>query len=549
MPKIGNRRALETKPRRKKMTKWTGTKTVAKTSLATSLAVVAAGASGIGIAGATYSFKGSDTLTEVVRDAINGAVTAGAIPANTFDYINTGSGKGEADAKAGLQAIVPMSRNFTADIIGDAYAVPPTTGTHNNWNPGLRNVIGLDAAVMVERLNGTSYTPCRNLLAPIDTDGRHAVQDSVLGLVLGGVGGEGSTEACRDQKRLDAIDQLAQCFKGVTYLEHFYRRDDRSGTADTFKERLRVKRFCNGRAPGVDSAGNDYNMNNDDADPVRRACVAADSTHAATPCTLWPTTTQCTGGTGCTQGFLVALSQRDPDASTVDITTSIAARVRNDPYLRTVGFAGREASKWAGNTAPMVNSVSSSDVSTRNGKYFLSRRLFVQWAAGNLSGDRLTQETALYNWMTDPDGDIAGRYNVDPLLTAHGFLPCMPTRGQTPVSTSNLCNSETPIRPAETTPKQCIPAGATGNAADICCATGTTSPASPGTCPTYNCAAVTVGCATNADCCGSPAGMTCQELGNGHLACCIGPTETGQDCAADSDCCTGSCNTTTNKCN
>jgi hypothetical protein len=45
------------------------TRTFFKTSLATSLAVVATGSAGV-MAAAPWAFVGSDTLTEVVRDAI-----------------------------------------------------------------------------------------------------------------------------------------------------------------------------------------------------------------------------------------------------------------------------------------------------------------------------------------------------------------------------------------------------------------------------------------------------------------------------------------------
>jgi len=156
--------------------------------------------------------------------------------------------------------------------------------------------------------------------------------------VLGGVGGEGSTEACRDQKRLDAIGPARPVLQGRDLPRALLRRRTTGlGQRTPSRERLRVKRFCNGRAPGVDSAGNDYNMNNDDADPVRRACVAADSTTPRLPARFGQPPRCARAGLAARRASC-ALSQRDPDASTVDITTSIAARVRNDPYLRTVGY-------------------------------------------------------------------------------------------------------------------------------------------------------------------------------------------------------------------
>ena len=518
------------------MTKWTRTGIVAKTSLATSLAVVAAGASGSGLA--AYTFAGSDTLTQVIQDSISQAGLSA-----TLTYFNTGSGQGESDALANKQSIVPMSRNFKSSVFT----------TKNSWRPQLRNVIGLDAGVMVEVLSGTGFGPCRNLFATLGQP------NSILSLVLGGVGGVGTTEACRDQRRLDAIDQLAACFTGVDYLEHFYRRDDRSGTSDTFKERLGVDRFCNGRAPGLQSGTTspDTNLYNDDSDPVRRACIPADATHAKTVCTKWPSTEQCQNTptvAGCTQGFVVALSERDPDPTTPDMTTSIAGRVLGDGSYRTVGFAGREASRVKGNTAPMFNWISPSDYSVRNGKYFLARRLFVNWADTNTdaaSGGaaQRTAETSLYNWMTDPNGDpLPGRFNVDPIMVNHGFLPCT-TDSTDPTDTDNLCNSEWPIPAAQVTSKQCIPPGINGNGSDACCSTGATSVAST-PCPAYTCSGITSGCSSTAECCSSTPGMTCQDLGTGHNACCVGGSPSGPDytCTTNAECCSNSCNTTTGKC-
>jgi hypothetical protein len=385
-------------------------------------------------------------------------------------------------------------------------------------------------------------------LATIESDGKHAAVNSDLGLILGGKDGVGDVAACRDQTRLDAIDRLTQCLGGVDYIEHFYRRDDRSGTADTFKERLRVQRFCNGRAPGVaPGTTTDNNMFNDDADPIRRACTPADGNHALTVCTLYPATTPCTSGAGCTQGFLVALSQNDPGS--VDITESIGNRIKNDPLNRTYGAAGRAASKLPGTGATMLNNVSSSDFSTRNARYFLSRRLFVQRALTNTDvaaggAAQLAAEQTLYDWMTNPTpSDPAaqpGRFNVDPLLVLHGFLPC--TEDSTdPTDSGNLCNSQWPIDAAESTPAQCIPAGATGNASNICCSTGIVSPASPGVCPAYPKAAITQYCSTTADCVVQVPALTCQDLASQHTACCVGALEKGSACTANADCCGNVC--------
>jgi hypothetical protein len=180
----------------------------------------------------------------------------------------------------------------------------------------------------------------------------HAQIDTLIGLVLGGKGGLGDTASCSHPDRLAALDTLAGCFGGVSFIDHFYRRDDRSGTADTMKEKFRVSRFCNGRAPGLVLA---WTTTWPTTITIRSAasCIGAASSHACqTPCTLYPATTAVYGWhcQGCTQGLVVPLSQNDPGMP--DITTSIARRVRLDSSNATIGFAGREASRQTGNAAP-----------------------------------------------------------------------------------------------------------------------------------------------------------------------------------------------------
>lgn len=516
-------------------------KTVAKTSLATSLAVMTAGASGTGLA--IWSFRGSDTLTEVVRDAIQQSGQSANLA-----YQNTGSSAGESNALSGGQVIVPMSRNWKSSVIAST--------AHPTWAPELRNVVGLDAGVIVQALNGpTGYASCKDLTEiALDADRKKAQNGNLLQLLLGGVDGAGTEEACKDQRRLDAIDYLQSvCFSGVSQIEHFWRRDDRSGTADTMKERLRIQRFCNGRAPGVDDSGADYNLRNDDADPVRRACIGESATRNKTVCTLWPATTHCEDtptAAGCTQGFVVALSQGDKTGS--DITKSIGERVADTGTYITIGFGGRAASRVPNATPSMITSVSPSDLSIRNGAYFLARRLFVNWADTNYTAmlvsnhDRAVAEKALYDWMTDPDGDpLPGRWNLDQIMIDRGFLPCTDDHNP-PTDTGNLCNSEWPIPAAESTPPGCIPPGVNGDAKSFCCSTNAMSVAGEA-CPDYFCQKITQGCATTANCCQPPnAGasgqtLTCQDLGVGHNACCVGPNEAGLDCGSNAECCTNNC--------
>lgn len=489
----------------------TKTRTIIKTSLATSLAVVATGSAGIA---AAYTFVGSDTLTEIVRDSITAAGMT-----SVLTYNNTGSGAAETALLASptTQRIAPMSRNFKSSVLQ----------AHPNWAPQLQNIIGLDAAVVVELAAGAGYSACPNLTAALDpaAPGK-AVVDSMIGLILGGKGGVGDTAACSHPDRLAAIDTLAGCFNGVPYLTHFYRRDDRSGTSDTMKERFRIQRFCSGRAPGL-LAGVDSNLANDDADPVRRPCVAAQAgLYSATKCTLWPATTDCSttpNVAGCTQGFVVALSQNDPGMP--DITKSIAQRVTTSPDFSVIGFAGREASRQPGLTAPKINTISPNNFNVRTSSYIAARRLFLNWSdlpvgTGRAGGPNATdqaQEAAeleLYNWMTDPV--IGGRFNVDPILVRHGFLPCTDDYTD-PSGPGNLCSSEIPPPVAESLPGQCIPPGVNGSSSTICCSTGTTG-TSGVPCPAYTCRPLNYACSGDGQgtCC---AGLTCTDQGTGNYAC------------------------------
>jgi hypothetical protein len=506
-------------------------RTILKTSLATSLAVVATG-SGVVMAAAPYTFVGSDTLTQVIqRSIVNGGFSSSLV------YNNTGSGAAENALKATppSQRIAPMSRNFKADVLS----------AHPGWKPQLANIIGLDGAVIVQKgTGGGGYSQCANLLAPLMNNTQvtaaglqlsakpYALPDSLIGLILGGVGGEGTTAACSAKARLDAIDAAAACFGGISTIDHFYRRDDRSGTADSMKEKYRIKRFCSGRAPGLVS-GADNNMANDDADPIRRYCQAGsdtDPTYKKTPCTLnWPTGGDCSNtpnAAGCTQGLTVALSQNDPGQG--DITLSIAQRVRKDNNNQTMGFAGRAgaAPYTAGinNAAINVNGISPNDFNIRTSAYLSARRLYVNYSdqvvglgrAGGRTADDIANETAqenLFGWMTNPDVG-GGRSNVDPILSAVGFLPCTDDFSD-PNGSGNLCSSALPPPDAESTPPQCIPDGQSGNGTNVCCGDGAVT---TGTCPvTSYCAASTAACygSGKGNCCAG----TCNDQGTGNGIC------------------------------
>jgi hypothetical protein len=69
-------------------------------------------------------------------------------------------------------------------------------------------------------------------------------------VMISGVDGSGTTLACSHPARLKALADFKKA-QGNKQLFHFYRRDDNSGTTDTFKDKAGVGNFCNGSAQGV----------------------------------------------------------------------------------------------------------------------------------------------------------------------------------------------------------------------------------------------------------------------------------------------------------
>jgi hypothetical protein len=444
--------------------------------LATAAALLLAGGQVFAQAAPPWHLKGSDTLFDIVTQSILNAQAAGVPGANNLVYDGTGSGNGENQMKVtkcetgqtgpclGVQSIAPMSRNFRPATI-DAAAVGGAA--HASWYPGVQNVVGLDAAVLVTKGSGTG-AGCKNLNIATFVDSaatgtppvtRGNVNQSslptvfgdsgafnqlsgwtenysnLLMIVLGGVDGKGTLESCSDARRVQALQDLAACL-GVDHIEHLYRRDDNSGTTDTWKDRIIVTnsatgsdprypftggRFCNGQSIGGINGSTTqtgicsvtrtintcklnsdcpatetclFNLNNQDLDPVRRSCVASDASHAPTTCTDMTTGLACQASDGnpnCTQGFVVALSDVDPGPATVtDITTSIAARVKNDSLGQSIGYAGKEAAApGRGTKGLLLNTVGFSISNVRKEAYLLARRLFLQngLVSGQPAGD------------------------------------------------------------------------------------------------------------------------------------------------------------------
>ena len=412
-----------------------------------------------------YVLEGSDTLTEVV----NNAITQSTLP---FTYNNVGSGQGEknmagylcpASGLAGRvqQTIAPMSRNFSSKVIASDKCPA--------WNPaaGGPQVLALDAPVVsVKQFTGT----CKDLQVALAN-----LADPTQACVAGGTNAEpskpcpsdlqtilfgynatgpskGTTAECAHQERVKAVDRLiSKC--SLPDLWHIFRRDDTSGTQDTFRERLGNNYWCNGKAEG---GGAHPNLSNEDLDPIRKPCVSlglntdgsqVDAKHA-TRCTYYPTAQTCKKGDGdiqasipdpanpgtnktvtlkCTQGLIVALSEADTGSK--DITISIGNRVASDNDKNTMGLAGRASVKeTTGAQGLTINSNTFNDNNVKGAQYMFSRRLYLQ-RAYNADGTpmttsnsaRDTAEASLFSFMAVSPAQDA---RMPGIITTAGFIPC-----------------------------------------------------------------------------------------------------------------------------
>lgn len=378
--------------------------------------------------GGCFRFDGSDTLTELVQKGIDASNAC-------LSYHNIGSGQGEkniSNAASGtttIQGIAPMSRNFAS---GFGTGIPVT----------VTNVAALDAPVVSFSMLGSTlcqdvspgYIPGQQDTAPVDNS---------IARILGGVNAtagtvsKGKTSECADPRRIAALDALASC-QGVDQILHILRRDDKSGTQDTFREHLNFAYWCNGNSPGnINAPGS--NLKNEDLDPIRRPCVGADGTKVQTRCTYYPTVQTCTAGSAaitvpgygtvpCTQGLVVALSENDPGAK--DITISIGRRVGLDLTYRTLGLAGLASNdpvnlKTQGAT---INTNTYEVDNIRLKAYMLARKLFIMGPVATPNANRNTEEGKFFTYISSNCG-------IQQITADAGFvLPQDGVCGNTPCS-------------------------------------------------------------------------------------------------------------------
>ena len=456
--------------------------------IAAALAAMSFGQQAYGQAAPPWNLNGSDTWHDVIVQALTtaNANCPGTNLTNTISnlvYLGGGSGTAETNMGNNAQSIGPMSRNFKQAVLT----------AHPTWAPTLQNVGGLDAVVIITK-NTTKRIKNIQLPTPVGVSNQAATNDplaacslgvtgpcytQLLEVVLSGIDGSGSVAACSDQRRVQAVLDLAAA-QGVTTIDHFYRRDDNSGTTNTIFEKINVGLFCNGRARGILGTNLvNHNLNNQDMDPIRRPCpaITAGTYPNATTCTDMTTGLACTAADGnphCTQGLVVAIS--DPDPGGTDVTTSIGKRVGNSTAGTVMGYAGREGKDQPNATAPYINTNSYSDALVRLDVYMLSRRLYFQYGpditdANPLPGatlgggaNQVATELEFYKWATDEVGNncngAPGRCNLNSILLQYGFIACMDDCTAT-VPPTNLCNKQ-PYPAGASTVTNCFPANTNG---------------------------------------------------------------------------------------
>lgn len=287
--------------------------------------------------------RGSDTLYTTMNRAVTGLVpqleAAGSITPGDINYIGTGSSNGQADIVSGKQELAPMSRFL--NTTGCA-ASPSTAGC---WQIGLDglavasdntedttcDVLRFTGTLAVTDVNGDglSCPECTNVTA---STGDYTFSDwrDVLRIIYGGqhkhIAGSVcdqnlparssiADKICGSDVRRTLVNTWSNMFEGgcsdpeCSQLLHAWRRDDASGTTDTFLELLALPAitatpYCNG--PDAGTGGNPTNA---DQDPIRRNCTTNEQL-----CTG-------TGANAGTNGLVLPIKSpldTDPYFSTVD---------------------------------------------------------------------------------------------------------------------------------------------------------------------------------------------------------------------------------------
>ncbi|NTX06531.1 substrate-binding domain-containing protein [Myxococcus sp. CA040A] len=320
------------------------------------------------------NFYGSDTLKEAL-------IAANIVAGSELSIEGKGSGVGEACLRngvgssgfcsSGAQTLAPMSRDFAAPKTASGAACVSGTAT-GACCPGERsNIIALDAVSAFVKSTRFAALP-GNGLTTEELRRIFFATDSA---------GVAIANAC--PTNWTAFGQPS-----ATIVK--YRRDDLSGTTDTFKSLLKGGTFC----PGI-------------------TVIVDGSASNPSPCTSSDSATTCIG----------KLAENDNNA---------------------IGYAGDSATRlgnarlWLKAVAPITPTTSTyiepSEVNVRKllqsgatDVYPLSRRIFLN---ENVNRARSFEEAVLYEWIYSP----TGAEEFEEILTQQGFIACAPEENFTPLA-------------------------------------------------------------------------------------------------------------------
>lgn len=219
---------------------------------------------------------GSDTLFNILQELTGSGPNGFNINPLDLGYVGGGTTTGENAVVGNNQEIAPMSRALNASACNGA---PATAGCYAIGRD-LMATVGNDP-VACDALNwGTSITVTEQngvpeLQCPGCTGNQFPLDDwrTVLRVIFAGrhTAGSSAPKECNSDVRRTLVNSWGLLFKDgcagttCTQLRHAYRRDDFSGTTDTFLSLLQL--------PGVSSTPFCNGDEQSDVDPIRRPCV------------------------------------------------------------------------------------------------------------------------------------------------------------------------------------------------------------------------------------------------------------------------------------
>jgi cysteine-rich repeat protein len=253
---------------------------------------------------------GSDTLREIAIDVL--AACGVNVPTPVLNYIGGGSTGGGDAMRARNQQVAPQSRFLSSNECDD-FGASPLLGE------GI--AIGLDG--LANFGDGTEATTCNTLrysgdLTVTDRDADGTVEcpnctgnvytfsdwRDVLRIVYGGQSAHISMDGCSDADpsrtpvaqrdcasdlRAELVASWSNLFQGgctdtecTQGLRHAFRRDDTSGTTDTFLTLLALPAVAAGNPPAPQRTFCN-GLENEDNDPIRRACDANEQVCTTVP--------------------------------------------------------------------------------------------------------------------------------------------------------------------------------------------------------------------------------------------------------------------------